>query len=149
MSGGQWVNPIDVAVEAVPTTLLTNIADDLRCLHKGNGQTSLSSIAADGTYVLDIGDVEQTFVLDLDTSYNLHFITTTNRQAGNTIHLIATGTGSVSIFNNSSSPPAGSEAILISGAGLGASSYSISSNSMWTFVYSGAYWYCNPYAMLT
>ena len=150
MGAEQWQDAkTDYGVEGIPTTFFNKIEGNAAVNHKGGGQASLSIIAADASFVLDIGDDEQTFMIDLDASYDLKFISTTNRQPRNEINIITTGTGSVSLHNNASSPPANSEAILVSGAGLSGSSYTLQPYSLYTFVFSGAYWYCNPFAVLT
>jgi len=150
MGTEQWQTAkTDYGVEGIPTTFFNKIEGNAAVNHKGGGQASLSTIAADSNYLLDIDDDENTFYLDLDTSYDLKFISTTNRQPNNTIRLITTGTGIVSLFNNSASPPANSEAIYVSGAGASESSYAFASYSIYTFTYSGTHWYCNPFAVLT
>lgn len=151
MAGGSWTDPVDVGVEAVPTNWFTNTSDNARCVHKGNGQSVLTSIAPDGDGVLDIGTTDETFLIDLDTN-PLKYITTTGRQAGNRIQLIITdgSSGGPDIYNYASaSPPAGTASILVSnGGGLALSSYGVTAHILITLVYSGTYWYCNPYGML-
>lgn len=114
MAGGFYSDPVDVAVEAVPTTLLTAIADNLRCLHKGNGHTSITSIAPAVGGALDVGTVDQTFNVD-SSDDTLKFITTAGREVGCTIHLIASETGQIGY--GQSSPPVGTKAIVGDGAG--------------------------------
>lgn len=119
MAGGVWTNPVDVGVEGVPTTLLTNIADDLRCLRMGSSQTSVTSlvVAADGS--IDVGATDGVFNVDMyasGTSHDLYYISTTGRAAGNIITLrFIKSSGPYKIYNNGESAPAGSAKILIFG----------------------------------
>lgn len=121
MAGGLWTNPVDVGVEGVPTTLLTNIADDLRCLRMGNSQGSVVALIPDVNNSINIGSTEQIFNVDMyasGTSSSLYYISTTGRRAGNIICLrfIKSG-GSYEIYNNGNggTAPAGYAKILIYG----------------------------------
>jgi hypothetical protein len=119
MAGGVWTSPVDVGVEAVPTTLLTNIADDLRCLRMGNSQTSTTALVPDANTCIDIGATEQVFNVDMyasGTSHDLYYISTTGRAAGNIICLrFIKPEGSYRIYNNGESAPAGYSKMLIYG----------------------------------
>ena len=131
-------------VGGVIDTDFNRIEQNIGVLHGGNGQTSLSILTASAAFVLDIGTTEQSFVLNLDASYNIQFITTTGRQPGNQINLIISGTASVQMINGASSPPAGSAPVYIAGwpySGLG--DYTLHENQLLRLVYSGTAWHCN------
>lgn len=112
MAGGLWTDPVDVGIEGVPTTLLTNTADNLRCLRKGNGQVSPVAIGISVANLLDIGEQEETFLVS--SAGTLRYITNTNRNVGNRIHLIKTSSSAV-IYYGANSPPAGSLPIVCDG----------------------------------
>jgi len=137
MAGGIWTSPVDVGVEGVPTTLLTNIADDLRSLHKGNGQATITTLHPSSSYVVDIGVDDQTFLVYND--HDIRYITTAGREPGNTIHLIMSGPIAGQIGYNFSSPPSGSARIY----GNGSENNSIiwTENRLITLVYSGLAWH--------
>lgn len=136
MSGGNYSDPIDIGVEGVPTTLLTAIADNLRCLHKGNGHTDLTEISVDGDGVLDIGLTDQTF--KISGTNTLKYITTTGRQLGNTIN-ISKSTGEGSVSYGESSAPSGS--LPIYGNGLGTGSITWYPGRLLTLVYMEDGWH--------
>jgi len=106
MAGGVWTDPVDVGIEAVPTTLLTNIADDLRCLYKGGGQGSPSAINASSS--IDIGSTYDTFkIVSATYPYDVYYISTTGRNLLNKIWFINTGDNPIQFWVNGGSPGAG------------------------------------------
>ena len=106
MSGETWSTPSGVGSgEAVPTTWFDTIADDLIVLHRGNGMATPSAIEPDASGVLDVGETNDTFLVN--GSNALKFITYTNRQFGNRINLIRT-TGDGTVMYAQTSPPSGS-----------------------------------------
>ena len=145
-----WVHDsTDYGVVPIPTTYFNQTKDNINVLHKGNGQSSLTTIATSSNFLLDIGSTDQVFNVDLTAAYDIKFITTTNREVGNTIILLFKdgGTG-YDIHNNAASPPAGSVPILISGSGLTLSSYNLFDYSKIELTLGDEYWYCNPYGFL-
>ena len=93
MAGGNWTDPVDVGVEAVPTTLLTNIADNLRCLHSGNGQASANVIDVTTTpnYLPLPNSTEESFKVAVTDYAFIAYISNVNRRFGNRIQLICSG----------------------------------------------------------
>lgn len=99
MAGGLWTDPVDVGVEGVPTTLLTNIADNLRCLHAGNGQASPTILAVTTTpdYLDLTNSTEETFKVNVTDYAYFSYISSTGRRFGNRIQLICSGVDGVGI----------------------------------------------------
>lgn len=117
MAGETWVTPKnDLGVEAVPTTLLNNIGTDLIVLHRGGGYITPVTIEPDVLGLLDVGETNNTFLVVGDN--DLYYITTTNRQFGNTIHLIKTG-GTGAFYYGGDSAPTGSLPIYYNGITTG------------------------------
>ena len=116
MAGETWVTPKnDLGVEPVPTTLLNNIGTDLVVLHRGGGYITPVTIAPDVLGLLDVGETKNAFLVSDERE--LYYITTTNRQFGNTLHLIKTG-GTGYIHYGGSSAPSGSLPIMGNGSGV-------------------------------
>jgi len=145
MAGGIWTSPVDVGVEGVPTTLLTNIADDLRCLHKGNGHTTVSQISPNSSGHLNVGSDDQYFKVLEPSNYGIRFISTAGRQLGNAINLeISTTTAyqqQTSIYTNASSPPVGYVPIIVNHEQI-FGSYTIYLYDVITLFFHGSFWLC-------
>jgi hypothetical protein len=99
MAGGLWTDPVDVGVEAVPTTLLTNIADNLRCLHSGNGNAtpSVLNITTSPSYLELPNSTEETFKVNITDYAQISYIYSVGRRFGNRIQLLCYGASNVSI----------------------------------------------------
>jgi len=136
MAGGVWTEPVDVGVEAVPTTLLTAIADDLRCIHKGGGDSSITTIAVDVSNVLDIGTIDDTFLVSGTEA--LSYISTTGRQLRNKINLIKKTSNSNINYGAGSTP---SNTAPIYGNGAGSGSVTWVAERLITLVYDGTAWH--------
>lgn len=114
--------------------------ENIAVLHKGNGQSSLSSIASASS--LDIGSTDQTFIITGSTSIN--YISTTSREPGCVIHFINLRGGSnISFLDNTGSVPANYAALScynVVGGALG--TITLNPGERFMFVYDGTYWYC-------
>jgi hypothetical protein len=133
-----WTTPVTswAAGAVVSSTDFNRIEGNDVVLHAGNGQTTLTTISPSVVHVLDIGAIEETFLIGGNDTVS--FITTTGRLPGNRIHLIkinSTGT----IGYDQSSPPAGSA--VIKGNGDGANTLTWYVNRLITLVYSGSAWH--------
>lgn len=112
--------------------------ENIAVLHKGNGQTSLSSIASASS--LDIGTIDQTFIITGTTTVN--YISITDRQSGCIINFInSRGGGNISFLDNTGSVPANYAALTcydLIGAGLGV--FTLHPGQKCSFTYDGTYW---------
>lgn len=137
MGSETWTqDSTDYGVVSIPTTYFNQTKDNINVLHKGNGQTSLTTISADVSRQLDVGSTDQTFFVN--GSYNVAYISTANREPGNTIHLIKSG-GLTNIAYNQGSVPAGYGEIF--GNGAGASTVTWNDERLVTLVYDGTAWH--------
>ncbi|MBT8489894.1 MAG: hypothetical protein KJN62_02480 [Deltaproteobacteria bacterium] len=83
-----WEAPRNWVVEALTTTMMNSISEDLRVLHRGNGyESALSNASADSNFDLNIGETDAAFTVNDDT-YAIKYISIDGRQPGNIITLI-------------------------------------------------------------
>ncbi len=84
-----WSTPeTSWGVEVVNTTDMDAIGENLVTLHKGNGQSSLTTVNPDASYQLDINTTDETFIMDDNSNAYIDLILSTSREPGNRIQLI-------------------------------------------------------------
>ena len=130
-----WQTPkTNWGVDAVNTADFNRIEGNIETLHKGNGQSSLVTIGTVSGGQLDINETDETFVVTFVN--NVTLIKSTNRQPGNRIQLINTGSG---FYIQTGGTPSGDyRPIRIVNEAIEHQIYMYETVSL---IYDGSYWY--------
>lgn len=137
-----WTDiPDYIATDGFAYTDVNTILENLAVLHKGNGFSSIGSVGAASSF--NIGSEHQSIIVSLSANSAIDFISTSDRQAGNVIHLVNLVTSSYycDLKNQTASPPANYAPIVsyIRGVGLGDLRMEIGMHV--SLMYTGSYWY--------
>lgn len=114
--------------------VLNRIEENIRVLHDGNEATSIPLLTPDVLGVIDPGANGHIFYVDC-SSYNLRYIKSDERPAGNTIRLISYNGGSFQYGGGS--PPTGDDKEIY-GNGVGSGSVTWNTERMLTLTYDGS-----------
>ena len=137
-----WTDISDyLATDGFSDTDVNTILENQKVLHKGNGFSSIGSVAAASSF--DIGSEHQSIIVSLSSNSAIDFISTSDRQPGNVIHLVNLVSSSYwcDLKNQTGSPPANYASIISFIRGIGLGDLRIEIGMHVSLMYTGSYWY--------
>lgn len=147
MSGETWGGTKTdwVVGEGIPVTWPNKIEGNISVLGRGNGRASLETAVGASNLVLP-NETDETFLVSGDGAF-IKYIDTTNRNVGNRIQLIKTGSGSIILNPQETDPPPGFARVYMYNSGLLTpgmqyTGFEFVQNMLIIFVLSHLGWHC-------